>query len=133
MVVKRSGRLASEEGNTMNNTYAGRQAEAAERTANLPELVGSERQIAWANEIRASLMDYFTANNEQMEGLFAELQMGGNLPDKDYATFINAWKAETESWQADAFINHKFAAWWIRHSQDCLAVINREWERSHKG
>lgn len=58
-------------------------AQAAERTAHLPELKGSVKQVAWANEIRSQAMDWLASLDE----------------DQDFADFV--WSHRSAGWWID--------------------------------
>lgn len=109
--------------------------EAAEKSAEmeLPELTGTEKQVAWANTIRIKKVDIF---NEGIERISKALEERGldRIPGESIGI-------REVSDAVDHFVReHTDAKWWIEHREDdinlkeiCKAYENHLEEVANKG
>ncbi len=95
-------------------------AQAANAEAGLPALEGSEKQIAWAETIRAGYA-------EQIDQIKARLDAAGGLdtlrtqsPAEKVAAF------QRQLLCMDALLQKASAAWWIDHRQATLQTLVTE-------
>lgn len=88
-----------------------RNAAAAEASAALPALSGSDKQVAWANTIRVDLL-------RQVDGIVTELDARGSSEEQERARMLRQLALQMTS-----------ASWWIdrrRHTAiDLLREVNQ--------
>lgn len=79
----------------------------------LPELTGSDKQVAWANKIRADLMPAVDAEIARL------LRKAANGDTDEAQAVAAAWRAEIAN-QADA-------SWWIdnRYNRSAAGIVRK--------
>ena len=107
------------------------EAATAAQQSGLPPLVGTEKQVRWAEQIRADLLLGPEQNAEQVRSREREVQARGRSPESVAASeqvlrMLGQVEAETS------------AGWWIDRRGEPLIMILRRlavlaWEREKKG
>lgn len=119
----RDWRLNREQGSDCQDCrIAQANADAAQSnlTAGLPTLVGTERQIGWAESIRGKQIKAVDAVEADLLNLAAEQVEAGRLSESDAASDIAKIKAAI-GWLR----GHDSASWWIdRRVQDGRRLLN---------
>ena len=106
-----------------------REAAEANAEAALPDLVGSEKQVAWAETIRAKILDGVKVRSEkEYKEAIARLEKAGQVEEAEtqaekegFKSIRHAWECQNEA--ISRVINNSSAHWWIENRSKSLMSL----------
>jgi hypothetical protein len=101
--------------------------QAAAEVAGLPKLEGSDKQVAWASELRAALLDAAKSEREQAERYLARIasrDFPADTPEEKVQAAERECRENLEALETLRGITR--AAWWIDHRFDSIRQVMAE-------